>query len=145
MKILLAADGSPFTTKAAKYIATHFDLFGAGTELHVLNVKPPIPAGLAVANASRILGKGSIDKYYREEAEAALKPAERILRKAAVPFHSSYKIGSIADEVVAFARKNKVDMIVMGSHGHGALVNVLMGSVATRVLAASTVPVLVIR
>ncbi len=145
MKILLAVDGSPYTVKAVKYLATHFDLFGTGTELHLLTVKPPIPAGLAVVNARRILGAAAIDKYYREEAEAALKPAEKILRKAAIPFHAEYKVGPVADEVVGFARKNKMDMIVMGSHGHGALANVVMGSVATKVLAAAHVPVLVIR
>jgi len=145
MKILLAADGSPFTVKAAKYLAAHFDLFGAGAELHVLHVTPPIPAGLAVSNARRILGDDAIDKYYREETDAALKPVEKILRKAGIPFHADFRIGPPAVEIVAFAKKNKTDMIVMGSHGYGALGNILMGSVATKVLATTSVPVLVVR
>jgi nucleotide-binding universal stress UspA family protein len=36
-------------------------------------------------------------------------------------------------------------MIVMGSHGHGALANVVLGSVTTKVLAIATVPVLIVR
>jgi len=36
-------------------------------------------------------------------------------------------------------------MIVMGSHGHGALQNLVMGSVATKVLAVTKVPVLIVR
>lgn len=145
MKILLAVDGSAFTVKAAKYLAANFELFGAGAELHLLTVRMPIPAGLAVVNARKILGDDAIDKYHREEAEAALKPAEKILRKAAIPFHSHYTVGTVADEIARYAKKNKMDMIVMGSHGHGALANVIMGSVTTKVLAAATVPVLVVR
>jgi nucleotide-binding universal stress UspA family protein len=145
MKIVLAVDGSPYTIKAAKYVAQHFDLFGSGAELHLLHVRPAIPAGLAVSNARSLLGDDAVQRYYRDEAEAALKPAERILRKAAIPFHASYKVGAAAHEIVAFAKKFKADMIVMGSHGHGALANVLMGSVATKVLAAASIPVLVVR
>ena len=36
-------------------------------------------------------------------------------------------------------------MIVMGSHGHGALINLVVGSVATEVLAACKLPVLIVR
>lgn len=145
MKIVLAVDGSPYTAKAVKYLARHADLFGTGAELHLLHVRPAIPAGLAVSNARRVLGDDAVQDYYREEAEAALKPAERILRKAGIPFHADYKVGAIAPEIVAFAKKSKAGMIVMGSHGNGALANVLMGSVATKVLAAATMPVLIIR
>jgi nucleotide-binding universal stress UspA family protein len=145
MKILMAVDGSPYSVKAAKYLAAHPALFGADAELHLLTVHLPIPAGLAMTNASLLLGENAISDYYREDSAAALKPAEDSLRKAGIVFKSSYKVGSIADEVVSTALREKFDVIVMGSHGHGALANVVMGSVATKVLAAAPVPVLIIR
>jgi nucleotide-binding universal stress UspA family protein len=43
------------------------------------------------------------------------------------------------------AKGDKFDLIVMGSHGHGALAGLLMGSVATKVLALSKTPVLLVR
>ena len=43
------------------------------------------------------------------------------------------------------AKAGKFDLLILGSHGHGALVNLVMGSVATQVLAGCTVPVLVVR
>ena len=43
------------------------------------------------------------------------------------------------------AKRGKFDLVVMGSHGHGLFRNLVLGSVATRVLAACTVPVLIIR
>ena len=145
MKILMAVDGSAYTVKAAKYLAAHPFLFGPGAELHLLTVHLPVPAGLAATNARLILGENAINDYYREECEAALKPAEEVLRHAGIAFKSSYKVGAIADEVSDSVRQEQIDIIVMGSHGHSPLANVLMGSVATRVLAAATVPVLMIR
>ncbi len=146
MKILFAADGSEYTTKAAQYLATHFDGFQGGLTLHLLHVHLPIPQGLALVQAQRILGQDAIDDYYRKDAETALAPAEQIFRKYNVPFEKSYAVGDIAGEICSRASKNGVDMIVMGSHGHGAFKNLIMGSVATKVLAgASNIPVLIVR
>lgn len=145
MKILLAVDGSPFTTKAVTYLASHLEWFRGEPELHLLHVKLPIPAGLAVEQARRILGDDSVNDYYREESKAAMASAEKILHTEGIPFHSHYKVGDIAKEINAFAQQKKIDMIAMGSHGHGALANVVLGSIATKVLATSTVPVLIVR
>jgi nucleotide-binding universal stress UspA family protein len=145
MKILLAVDGSEYTVRAVTYLSSHLDWFRGEPELHLLHVRQPIPAGLAVEQARRILGEeGAID-YYKEESAAALAPAEKILRSEGIPFHSHYKVGDITKEIHAFALKKRIDLIAMGSHGHGALANVVLGSIATKVLAASTVPVLIVR
>jgi len=54
--------------------------------------------------------------------------------------------GNVSDEIVRFADENKINLVVMGSHGLGALKNRLMtGSVTTRVLHHIDVPVLVIK
>lgn len=145
MKILFAVDGSDYTIKAANYLAAHFEWFQGTAELHLLHVKLPIPAGLAVAQAEKILGEEAIDHYYKEEAVVALEPAEKILHKHHIPFQSTYKVGDITEEIHRYALENKIDMIVMGSHGHHALKNLVMGSVATKVLATTNIPVLIVR
>jgi len=145
MKILFAVDGSPFTSKAAKYLVTHIQWFRDAPELHLLHVKSPIPVGLAVTRARAILGNDAVDSYYKKEAAAALAPAEKVLRKHELQFEASYKVGDISEEIQQYVKKNKIDLIVMGSHGHGALVGVVLGSVATKVLATTTVPVLIVR
>ena len=43
------------------------------------------------------------------------------------------------------AEEGKFDMLAIGSRGHGDLVNLVLGSVATKVLAQCTVPVLIVR
>jgi nucleotide-binding universal stress UspA family protein len=144
MKILVAVDGSEFTTKAVNYIASHLQWFQGEPELHLLHVKPPIP-GLAAERARAILGDESVSGYYKEECEAALAPAEKVLREHKIAYQSHYKIGDTAHEIHAYASKNGIDMIVMGSHGHGALANMVLGSVTNKVLAITTVPVLIVR
>jgi nucleotide-binding universal stress UspA family protein len=54
-------------------------------------------------------------------------------------------VGTVVDEITAYAASEGVELIVMGSHGHGALLNLALGSVATSVLKATKVPVLIVR
>lgn len=141
MKILFAVDGSPYSLKAAEYLATHFNWLSEPAELHLLHVELPIPMGRARA----AMGPEAIDRHYAEEAEAALAPAENVLRKHDIRFVRSYVAGDIADAIQSYVQQNAIDMIVMGSHGHGALRGLVMGSVASKVIAATTVPVLIVR
>lgn len=146
MKILFAVDGSDYTIKAAHYLAAHLAWFHGTPELHLLHVKLPIPKGLALVQAQAVLGNDAVDRYYKEEATAALATAEKILHEHQIPFQSTYRVGDIAEEICAYAAEEKVDMIIIGSHGHGALKNLVLGSVATKVLASTAnIAVLVIR
>jgi nucleotide-binding universal stress UspA family protein len=145
VKILFAVDGSDYTVKAAQYIATHFQGHQEALELHLLHARLPIPHGHALEQAERLLGGNVDDRYYKEEAEAALATAEQILRKHNIPFKSTYKVGDIAEAINDYASTKKIDMIAMGSHGHGAFKNLLMGSVVSEVLALASIPVLVVR
>lgn len=141
MNILLAADGSTFTVKATEYIVAHPEWLQNGAQLHVFHVEPPVTSNRARA----VLGADVVDNYYREESQAALATAEKILREKNIPFHSSYVVGDIAETIRDYAEKNAIDLIVMGSHGSGAIRNLVMGSVATKVLATTKVPVLIVR
>ncbi len=139
MKILIAADGSSFTLHAVSYLIKHTEQF-SDAEVTLLNIHLPIP-GRAAAQ----LGREIVQGYYADECEKALKPARRALDKAAIPFKETWKTGDPGDEIAAFATKGNFDMVIMGSHGHGLFANLVLGSVATKVLAACKVPVLVIR
>ena len=54
-------------------------------------------------------------------------------------------MGEPGDEISDFATKGSFDLVVMGSHGHGLFKNLVLGSVATKVLAGCKVPVLLVR
>ena len=140
MKILIAADGSPFTRAAARYVARHVGSFSGPVEVHVLHVRPPIP----YPGAAAAVGKKAVDEYQREESLKALLVAEKELDKAHVAYSSSWRVGEPAVQIASSARDGNFDLVVTGSHGHGALANLAMGSVATKLVATSSVPVLVV-
>jgi len=52
---------------------------------------------------------------------------------------------SPAYAIIDYARENGIDLIVMGTHGRGALAHLLMGSVAERVVRLASCPVLTVR
>src|SRR4051812_10587863 len=141
MNILLPADGSEYTKRAARYLAEHLAALAKSPTVHLLNVHPPLP----YTRAASVLGKKAVEKYYREECESELAVAEKELRKAGVAFESHWKTGDVVDEIGAFVKKRDIDLIVMGSRGHGAIANLALGSVAAKVLASLKTPVLIVR
>jgi nucleotide-binding universal stress UspA family protein len=56
-----------------------------------------------------------------------------------------HSIGHAADAIAHLAEEGKFDLVVMGSRGHGEVMNLVLGSVATKVLAKCSIPVLLIR
>lgn len=139
MKILLAVDGSPYTKKMLAYLTTH-DLFTQGNDYTVFTVQPVLPP-----RARAAVGKEIVAKYYTEEAEKILAPVSKFLLRHGIDAQSSWKIGHAGETIAKFADSGQFDLLIMGSHGHGTLVNLVMGSVATAVLAHCKVPVLLVR
>ena len=140
MKILLAVDGSTYTQKMLAYLTSHQEMLGAGQEYTVITVQPLLPA-----RARAALGKEVVDEYYDEESTKILQPVQEFLKAHGVQAQSISKIGPIADTIIHAAQDGKFDLIAMGTHGHGALGRLVMGSVSSQVLAGCTIPVLLIR
>lgn len=139
MKILLAVDGSPYTKKMLAYLTTH-ELFSQGNDYTVLTVQPVLPP-----RARAAVGKEIVDTYYEEESEKVLAPVSKFLLHHGIDAKSSWKAGHVGETIAKFADSGKFDLLVMGSHGHGTLVNLVVGSVATEVLSHCKVPVLLVR
>lgn len=140
MKILLAVDGSAYTRRMLAYVAAHDELLGPVHEYTVLTVVPAIPP-----HAASFLDKATLDSYYREQAEAVLVPVRAFAEQQQWRTNIVHKPGYAPDVIAALAESGKFDLLVMGSHGHSALGSVVLGSVATRVLAQCKTPVLLIR
>lgn len=140
MKILLAADGSPFTKKALAFLVTHEGLAGPDDELVVLNVQPAVPP-----RVTAMMGAAVIADYHREEAEKVLEPIKTFLARHPVRFRCSWVIGTASDEILRAAEAEHSQLIVMGTHGYGVVGRLFMGSVAQRVVAQAEVPVLLVK
>jgi nucleotide-binding universal stress UspA family protein len=140
MKILVAVDGSQFTKRMLAYLSAHDEFPGRSHEYTVLHTVAAVPP-----RAASVLEKATLDDYYEAEAEKVFKPIRAFLAKQGVAAKFVFKVGHAADTIAAFSEKGKFDLLVMGSHGQGVLTNVVMGSVATKVLARCGTPVLLVR
>ena len=140
MKILLAVDGSAYSKKMLAYLATHDGMFSAANDYTVFTAQAALPP-----RARSAVGKEVVESYYTDEAEKVIAPVAKFLLRHGINAKSSWEVGSAGALIAKLAEDGKFDMVMMGSHGHGAWANLVMGSVATQVLAHCKVPVLMVR
>jgi nucleotide-binding universal stress UspA family protein len=141
--ILVATDFGEAADVALTYGRTLASRFGA--TLHVMYVAQAVPASALGAESYAL----SIPELERQIEEAARKQlAERLMDSDnSGPHTISVVIAgtSPALAIVDYARNHDVDLIVMGTHGRGALAHLFMGSVAERVVRLAGCPVLTVR
>ncbi|MDO9315013.1 MAG: universal stress protein [Burkholderiaceae bacterium] len=140
MNILLAADGSPYAKRMLAYVAAHDEWLGSLHRYVVVTAVPAIPP-----RAAAVLDRELVKGYYRDEAEKVFKPIRAFFKQRGIEAAFVSKVGVAADVIVKQATSGPFDLLMMGSHGHGSLASVVMGSVATKVLANCKVPVLLVR
>ena len=142
LKFLVPVDGSESSNRAVDFLARKIGWFKDEVEIHLLNVQQLIPYGDRV---SSVVGHDRIAQFHQEEGMAALKPAMQKLDAARIKYHYHVGVGDEADIVCKYAKEKGCDQIVMGTRGMGAVSNLLMGSVATKVVHMAAVPVLLVR
>jgi nucleotide-binding universal stress UspA family protein len=140
MRIVLAVDGSPASTRAARHVAGLYRQLVEKPEVTVLYVDEPLLRSVAME-----LGTRGVDQYHAENGKYALKGATAVLTRAKINFTERVLIGDPAQTVVKFIKSSKCDQLVMGSHGRGAFKNLVLGSVATKILSLCDVPVTIVR
>ncbi len=141
MNILFACDGSAPALAAARGLIEHAQRFSVLPHIHLLFVHPPIPVGLAARHIEREV----LDRYYREEGDAALAAADALFETAGLGRTRHIHVGPPAETIARLAAELGCELICMGTHGRGALPTAVLGSVAQRVLHLAPVPVLVVR
>ena len=140
MKILLAVDGSPFTKRMLAYVAAHDEWLADRHRYTVVTAVPPI-----LPRAAAVLDREMVKGFYRDEAEKVFKPIRAFFAQRGIAAEFVSKVGPAAETIARLADRSSCDLLLMGSHGHGSIANLVMGSVATKVLASCKVPVLLVR
>jgi nucleotide-binding universal stress UspA family protein len=141
MKILIAADGSSFTKRMLAYLAAHDEWLGGGRHQYtVLNTVMPVPP-----RAASVIDRDTLKGYYTDASEAVFKPIRTFFKKQGIEASYVGKVGHAPEVIAKMADSGDFDLLLMGSHGHSTLGNLVMGSVTTKVLAACKTPVLLIR
>ena len=140
MKILMAVDGSTHTRHLVDYLVSHADWAAPTHHYTVVHCVPAVPPG-----AASMLNSEDLRAYYEEEAEKVFASIRDVLRDKGLQAQFVAKVGNAGDTVASMAEKGGYELVMMGSHGHNALGKLMLGSVATRVMAQCRVPVLLVR
>lgn len=140
MKILLAVDGSDYTKRMLSYLAAHEELLGRRHEYTVIHSVHAVPS-----HAASYVGAANVKQVYDEEAEAVFRPVRAFLHLQGIEATFVQRAGRAAQSIASVAEDGKFDLLVMGSHGHGNLANLVLGSLASKVLALCMTPVLIVR
>ena len=140
-KIMIATDGSELVIKAVDSAIELAKLSEA--QLYAIYVIAPV--GYSITPYINAEWEKAMKEHLRQEGLAATAYVKNAGKAANVEVESFILEGSPAVEIINFAEKNDIDLIVMGSHGNSAIQRFLIGSVVEKVIKHSKIDVLVVR
>ena len=140
MKLLVGIDLSDFTEKLVKKTEEIAQALSARVwVLHVAEPEPDFVGFKAGPQSTR----DSLAKRFHEEHCQIQEIANR-MRKLGIETTALLLQGATVDTILLEASKLGADMIVVGSHGRGAMYQLVMGSVSEGLLKKSACPILVV-
>ncbi|TEA72278.1 universal stress protein [Allopusillimonas ginsengisoli] len=137
---LIPVDGSESSIRALQ-TAIKMAMSVEGANLHVITVQPPIVSG----NVTRFFSAEAIHAYYEEEGRNALAPAQTVLDKSGLSHTVEVVVGPVGISIADYASKHDCDQIIMGTRGKGLVTGLVLGSVSTKVISLSKVPVTLVK
>jgi nucleotide-binding universal stress UspA family protein len=144
-KILVATDGSTLSKKAISNAVALAEIHGAN--LIAIQVIPRFTQ--TYFEGSIPVNMVEVDKIEKSWADHAHKQLDKVAKDAKAKQVAVktvvVKSDSVSDALVTAAKKNKVNLIVMASHGRKGIKRLLLGSETQQVLTHTTIPVLVVR
>lgn len=137
-KVLVPADGSESSMRAVDFLIKLIR-GRAVPEVHLLNAQPPVMSGEIYPGVTVEMVK----RIHQTAGEKALLPAQTLLDAAGIKYTARVLLGDAADTIASYAKEHGCDRIVMGTRGMGAVRNLVLGSVATKVIQLVDIPVTV--
>jgi universal stress protein A len=141
-RILVPTDFSKYSDTALTYATALAEKFNA--ELYLLHVVQD----LAVFVPDAVAVTPPIALPVEQFAAAARDALQRVISEQHLErfaIHPEVREGAPFYEIIRFAKEARIDLIVMGTHGHTGLVHVLLGSVTEKVVRKAPCPVLTVR
>lgn len=138
--ILFPIDFSPAAPKILPYVTTFSLKFGA--TIHILHVIADLKylGGFDVAYPA-------LEELENQILTSTVRKMDQVCEESlqGCPlFIKEIKVGDAALEIVEYAVKKGIDLIIMGTHGRKTLAHIIIGSVAEQVVRNSPVPVLTV-
>jgi nucleotide-binding universal stress UspA family protein len=138
LKVLIPVDGSDNSLRVVRHVIDKAALYKDPVEIHLLNVQRPFPGTIRGV-------KEQAEQYHRDEGDKALAGVRKLLDDAGLKYTCHISVGDAAEVIASYCHDRKLDQIFMGTRGAGAVANMLMGSVASKVLHLVDVPVLLVK
>jgi len=139
-KLLVPVDGSSAALRALKQAIAIARAAGGSIQIVHAHEEPEIYGHIAV-----YVPRAKMEELQRGRSEAVLEAAEAEAKASGVPYTKDVLVGPLGEAIARHAEATGCDAIVMGRHGKSTLGDVLVGSVAMKVLHASKLPVLLVR
>lgn len=137
-KLLLPIDFSDVSLKTATWALTLGNKFSA--EIHLLFIARRLEH-LSGINVARV----SIENFENEVVRGAETMMEEFVNthfKDYAACKNKVVLGDAAEEIINYVKSEKIDLVIIGTHGRKGLDSILFGSVAERVIKMSPVPVM---
>lgn len=138
LKVLVPVDGSENSLRTVRFLIQKAALYKEPLEIHLLNVQHPFPGTIRGVHEQA-------EQYHRDEGIKALAGARKLLDAAQTKYAYHIVVGEAGETIAHFVKDQQMQQVVMGTRGGGAVTNMLLGSVATKVLHLVEVPVLLVK
>ena len=161
-RVLVTLDGSrlseavlPEAARLLRGTEAEVHLLTVAEEPHATTVRPqdePLTVGVLAPGAvvkvkaaptaeTKAQAIGRITDELRDFLIAEAVPFDRV----GIRYHTAVRFGEPGEQIVRYAQKEKVDLIMMATHGHTGLLRLVFGSVASRIVASGVCPVMLVR
>lgn len=141
LKLLVAVDGSPISERIVNHVIGFAQRDCPAIEIHLLNVQGPIEAW----EVKRFIPPEELEALLGKRGGDALVAPRTLLDQAGIAYTPHVKIGHVAETIAQTALELGCNHIVMGTRGMGAAGSLFLGSVATKVIHLSDVPVTLVK
>jgi nucleotide-binding universal stress UspA family protein len=138
--ILVALDFSDISDRLVTTAATIAQAFGA--RLVLLHVSEPEPDFVGFDTGPMVV-RSAVARDFRAEHQH-LEEARALAARSGIETTALHIQGGLVEKILSQADTHAAELIVIGSHGHGALYDLLVGGVASGVLRGAKCPVLVV-
>lgn len=140
-KILVPIDFSDHSRKALQYAIPFARTFGASIDL-IYVVEPTVyPADFSFGQ----VGFPAIEDELRKRGAEELDELIRTEIAGSIPAKRAVRTGKAFYEILLYAKEEKMDFIIIATHGHSGIEHALFGSTAEKVVRKASCPVLVVR